>query len=70
MWKMLIERAKGNIKIEFLNVQADDRKGSADWAAGYLFSKAGRRVFNEIRAEFDVKDGKIIRHNDTFDIWK
>src|SRR5215203_32456 len=31
MWKMLVERAKGNIKIEFKNVRADDQKGSADW---------------------------------------
>ena len=70
MWKMLLERAKGNIEIEFSNVTADDRKGSADWMADYLFSKTGRNVHNEIHAEFEFKDGKIYRHHDTFDIWK
>ena len=70
MWKMLIERARGNIKIEFKNVVADDKKGSADWTADYLFSKTGRKVFNEIHAEFEFQDGKIIRHTDTFDLWK
>ena len=70
MWKMLVARSRGNIKIEFANVQADDKKGSADWTADYLFSKTGRRVFNEIHAEFEFKDGKIFRHNDTFDFWK
>jgi ketosteroid isomerase-like protein len=70
MWKMLVERAKGNIKIEFKNVAADEKKGSADWTADYLFSKTGRNVHNEIHAEFEFKDGKIFRHNDTFDIWK
>ncbi len=70
MWRMLVARAKGNIKIEFKNVVADDKKGSADWTADYLFSKTGRQVFNEIHAEFEFQDGKIIRHIDTFDIWK
>lgn len=70
MWRMLVERAKGNIKIEFKNISADDKKGSADWTANYLFSKTNRQVFNQIHAEFEFKDGKIIRHNDTFDIWK
>ncbi len=70
MWKMLLERAKGNIKIEFKNVSADDKKGAADWTADYLFSKTGRNVHNEIHAEFEFKDGKIFSHHDTFDVWK
>ncbi len=70
MWKMLVERGRGNIKIEYKNVSADERKGSADWTADYVFSKTGRKVFNEIHAEFEFQDGKIVRHNDTFDIWK
>jgi len=70
MWKMLVERGQGNIKIEFKNVRADAQKGAADWTARYLFSKTGRQVFNEIHAEFELKDGKIFRHRDTFDVWK
>lgn len=70
MWKMLIERSKGNLKIESANISADDEKGSADWTADYLFSKTGRQVHNEIHAEFEFKDGKIFRHRDFFDIWK
>ena len=57
MWRMLSERAKGNIKIEFKNITADDKKGSADWTADYLFSKTGRKVFNEIHAEFETRRG-------------
>jgi ketosteroid isomerase-like protein len=70
MWKMLIERSKGNLKIESANVTVDDKKGSADWTADYLFSKTGRQVHNEIHAEFKFKDGKIFRHRDSFDVWK
>jgi ketosteroid isomerase-like protein len=70
MWRMLVERGGGTIRIDFSNVRADAAKGSADWTADYLFSKTGRQVFNEIHAEFEFRDGKIIRHADTFDIWK
>lgn len=70
MWRMLVERGGGNIRIEFKNVAAAGEKGSADWTAEYLFSKTGRKVFNEIHAEFEFKDGKIFRHHDTFDVWK
>jgi ketosteroid isomerase-like protein len=69
MWKMLVERGRGDIRIEFKNVAAGE-KGSADWTAEYLFSKTGRRVFNEIHADFEFRDGKIFRHHDTFDAWK
>lgn len=70
MWKMLIERSKGNLKIEFANVSADDEKGSADWTADYLLSKTGRQVHNKVHAELEFKDGKIFRHRDSFDFWK
>ncbi len=70
MWRMLVERGKGEIKIEFSNIAADEKTGSADWTADYLFSKTNRKVHNEIHAEFEFKDGEIYRHTDTFDIWK
>ena len=70
MWRMLIERGKGDIKINFSHIVANDKTGSADWTADYLFSKTGRNVHNEIHAEFEFKDGKIFRHTDTFNIWK
>lgn len=70
MWKMLIERSKGNLKINCSNVQASTEKGSADWVAEYEFSATGRRVTNHIHAEFEFKDGLIYRHTDRFDLHK
>ena len=61
---------KRRYKNQFFKVAANEKTGSADWTAEYLFSKTGRKVFNEIHAEFEFKDGKIFRHTDTFDIWK
>ncbi len=70
MWRMLIERSKGDIKVTFNNVKANDKTGSAYWEAHYTFTQTGRPVINKISAQFEFKDGKIIKHTDTFDLWK
>jgi len=70
MWKMLIEKSKGNIKIEFSDIKADDYLGTAKWIATYNFSKTNRKVVNVIQAQFLFQDNLIIRHTDNFDIWK
>ncbi|HEY3404482.1 MAG TPA: nuclear transport factor 2 family protein [Ohtaekwangia sp.] len=69
MWQMLLSSAK-DLKIEFSNVKADDAKGSCRWDAWYTFSKTGRKVHNIIYASFEFKDGKIYRHQDSFDLWR
>lgn len=66
MWKMLIERSKGNLNISFSHVQASTERGSADWVAEYVFTATGRRVINRIHAEFLFQDGLIYRHKDSF----
>ena len=70
MWEMLIQKSKGNLKIEFSDVRADELSGSARWVATYNFSKTNRNVVNIIQASFVFKDGLIIKHTDEFDIWK
>ena len=70
MWKMLIEKSKGNIKVEFSDVKADEYLGSVKWVATYQFSKTKRTVINKVHSEFHFKDGLIIKQMDHFDIWK
>ena len=67
---MLLEKSKGNIKIDFSEIKADDYIGSARWVATYNFSKTNRKVVNSIYAQFQFKEGLIIKHTDDFDIWK
>src|SRR5581483_990304 len=67
MWKMLTERGK-DLKLEFRDVRADDRSGSAHWEAWYTFTGTGRKVHNVIDAQFEFRDGKIVRHTDRFDL--
>lgn len=69
MWSMLCARGK-DLRVEFNQVKADDRTGSAHWEAYYTFSGSGRAVHNVIDASFEFKDGLIFRHKDTFDLWK
>src|SRR5438270_6048370 len=66
MWRMLVGRSKGQIKISFGNVEANEKTGSARWRAEYVFADTGRKVVNEITAEFEFSDGKIIKHRDHF----
>nr|WP_294929206.1 nuclear transport factor 2 family protein [uncultured Flavobacterium sp.] len=70
MWEMLILKSKGNIKIEFSDIKADEFSGSARWIATYNFSKTNRKVTNRVSAEFLFQDGLIIKHTDNFDVWK
>lgn len=70
MWAMLIDRSKGQLQIEYSDVQADGQKGQAHWEARYVFSQTGRQVHNRINAQFRFKEGKIISHRDHFSFWK
>lgn len=69
MWRMLCERAQ-DLRIEFGDVSADDRAGRARWEAWYTFTATGRPVHNRIAARFEFRDGRIIRHRDTFGFWR
>ncbi|MFN8265840.1 MAG: nuclear transport factor 2 family protein [Chitinophagaceae bacterium] len=68
MWRMLIEKSKGEIDISFNHVELSAARASAEWVAVYRFSATGRPVINRIHAEFELKDGKIYRHRDVFDL--
>lgn len=69
MWKMLIENGKGNIKIEYSDIQTDEYIGSAKCIATYNFSKTNRKVVNKIQSQFQFQEGLIIKQTDNFDIW-
>ena len=70
MWKMLLERNKGKIKIDFSEVKANEHLGSAYWIAKYNFSKTNRKVVNTIASKFHFQEGLIIKQTDDFDVWK
>ncbi len=70
MWRMLLLRGGDTMKITFKNVTANTNTGSAEWTAIYEYGEQKRKVTNNVNANFKFKDGKIIKHTDTFDLWK
>jgi limonene-1,2-epoxide hydrolase len=69
MWEMLITTAK-DLKIECSNIEANESTGQCRWDAWYTFTATGWKVHNIINASFEFKEGKIIKHTDTFDLWR
>ena len=70
MWRMLLARSQGNLRIEFRDVTASAERGRAHWEARYPFGKQRRPVHNSIDAEFTFQDGKIRTHWDRFSFWR
>ncbi len=66
MWRMLTQ-GPGDLRIELLEHEAGDERGSAHWKARYTFSQTGRPVVNDVRASFRFADGLIAEHRDEFD---
>ncbi|WP_340153046.1 nuclear transport factor 2 family protein [uncultured Marivirga sp.] len=68
MWEMLLSKNTENTRFTFSGIEATTEIGMAKWEAEYYYGK--RKVINKVKAEFKFKDGKIIEHIDTFDMWK
>lgn len=69
MWEMLIKRGK-DLKLEYSNVQANEKTGSSEWVAWYTFSGNGNKVENRIKASFEFENGKIVKHTDHFNFYR
>lgn len=69
MWTMLCKRGK-DLAITASDIAADATAGRAHWVANYTFSATGRKVTNRIDAAFEFSDGAIVRHVDSFSLWR
>jgi ketosteroid isomerase-like protein len=67
MWRMLTGRAE-DLVVQLAEHEADDERGSAHWLADYTF-RTGRKVHNDIRAEFRFQNGLIADHHDSFSFY-
>ncbi|SDS29958.1 Ketosteroid isomerase-related protein [Formosa sp. Hel1_31_208] len=71
MWRMLCASQKGkDFRVTYSDIQTNKHSGSASWQAFYTFSKTGSEVHNSIVAQFEFKDGSIIKHTDQFNLHK
>jgi ketosteroid isomerase-like protein len=69
MWHMLCARAE-DLRISCSGIRADSAGAAAHWEATYRFSRTGRPVHNVVQAAFSFRDGLIVRHADTFSLWR
>jgi uncharacterized protein len=67
MWQMLTGRAE-DLEVKLAEHEAGDERGSAHWLADYTFS-TGRKVHNDVRAEFRFQNGLIAEHRDSFSFY-
>lgn len=75
MWSMLCEgikaRGRADWRLEFRDLAAEGRRGSAHWEARYRYGATGARVHNVIDADFGFDErGLILAHHDRFDLWR
>ena len=69
MWRMLCSRGK-DLAVVASGISADAAAGRAHWDATYTYSGTGKRVVNRIDATFAFRDGRIVRHQDSFDLYR
>lgn len=69
MWRMLCTRGK-DLAVVASGIDADAATGRAHWVATYTYSATGHRVENRIDAAFAFRDGRIVRHQDHFDLYR
>jgi limonene-1,2-epoxide hydrolase len=67
MWHMLIGSSK-DMQVTFSDIRADDQQGTVHWEATYTYGPAHRQMHNIVNAQFRFQDGKILVHQDTFDL--
>lgn len=68
MWAMLCEQGK-DLQVRLASCEATDDGARARWIADYTFGPTRRKVHNEIDAVMVIRDGLIVEHTDTFDLW-
>lgn len=66
MWRMLC-RAGKDLEVRANGIEAADGHGRAHWEADYTFSATKRKVHNVVDAQFELRDGLIVKHTDVFD---
>lgn len=69
MWEMFFVTNNG-LKIEFDNIKANIREGSAHWTATYILSSTGNSVINHIESHFIFDDSQILKQTDKFSFYR
>jgi hypothetical protein len=69
MWEMLLTKAE-EFGIEVKIAEDSPTRARVDWVAYYTLAATGRPVVNRIHTEMSLSAGKIVRHADSFGLWR
>lgn len=69
MWTMLCDQGT-DLEVTYDGLSSNGDTGSARWEARYSFGKDKRPVHNQVESAFVFADGKILAHDDSFDLWR
>ena len=69
MWSMLLSQP-GDLEVRPSRIRVEGAEGHAHWDAFYTFPFLvfSNKVENSIDATFELRNGKILRHRDQFDL--
>ncbi|WP_144665860.1 nuclear transport factor 2 family protein [Dokdonia sp. Hel_I_53] len=70
MWEMLLSRKSKDLEINYEIINSTTEQGNVRWTATYLYGKKKRKVINNVSSNFKFKNGKIVEHIDSFNLWK
>ncbi|HOY29710.1 MAG TPA: nuclear transport factor 2 family protein [Flavobacteriales bacterium] len=69
MWRMLLTSGT-DLRVTFQVLEENANSGRVHWEGWYTFSRTKRSVHNIITADFTLKDGLILVHQDHFSLWR
>lgn len=69
MWRMLLTSGT-DLRVTFRVLEENANSGRVRWEAWYTFSRTKHSVHNIITADFTLKDGLILIHQDHFSFWR
>lgn len=68
-WPCFLKKAQG-LDLFFCILSADEGVVQARYRLRYTDAGTGRRIDNDVHAEFTIRQDKIIRHRDSFSTWR
>lgn len=70
MWDMLLSNDQSNLTIQYQIIESSDHDATIKWIAKYRFGPSKRSVVNHVTARLKIDKGKIVEHQDSFNLWK
>ena len=69
MWEMLLSNKDTKPLITYEILEVNKKRAKVFWTAEYTYGPKKRKVVNKVTANFEFKDGKVIKHIDDFNLW-